>query len=268
MLNKENLLCTSTGAPEPGYVPAKLTIGHTKTGLNGRRDLYGYQYVSSTGKIEPDVVNGTTIYDCYAKSSSGVTTTVPFYYDGVKYQNDDPTEPLLSIWRSLVGQTVDIWLSGGGVKTLISQAIAALLGGSHDAWEGASASGGRNFGNSRLHSGNEKLTRDFVRSYGIYKYRGSSRKFWNENPVFSFFRNSLYVLAGIKRFTVQRACSQLHGDGEIHHGDYERFQAATRFGCNWRVVQFWRNESYPRRRGNQNSHSAVAVNAASVKEVA
>lgn len=267
MLKKECLFGIASDAPEPGYVKAELTIG-TLGVVAG--SFMGYRR-GVRGALTPDVVHGKNINEL----NSGLTengimiqATVPFYYNGKKYQNgeEDANNALFNEWTYLLNQTVEVWL--GGVNALVLQVIAALLGGLHDACEGTSASGGRNFGNSRLHSGNEKLTQDFVRSYGIYKYRGSSRKFWNENPVFSFFRNSLYVLAGIKRFTVQRACSQLHGDGEIHHGDYERFQASTRFGCNWRVVQFWGNESYPRRRGNQNSHSAVAVNAASVKEVA
>ena len=133
MLNKENLLCVSSNAPEPGYVPAKLTIGHYQEGGFFKWDWYGYRK-GRAGSLTPNSVNGKEV--TYLEVAHHVLTETPFYFNGVKYQNNDEPEPLLSLWKPLVGQTVDIWLSGGGVKTLILRAIAALSGGLRDAWKG------------------------------------------------------------------------------------------------------------------------------------
>lgn len=134
MLNKENLLCTSTDAPEPSYVPAKLTIG--EYGFIGVLRRYGYSDGYSFGELNPNSLNGTQITNLYVHSNGSVYATVPFYYENIKYSQGSNGSYLQSQWPNLVGQTVDIWLSGGGVKTLIRRAIAALSGGLRDAWKG------------------------------------------------------------------------------------------------------------------------------------
>lgn len=113
MLNKENLLCASSGAPEPGYIPAKLTIGHYQESGFFKRDWYGYRK-GRAGSLTPNSVNGKEV--TYCEVAQHVLTETPFYFNGVKYQNNGDAEPLLSLWKPLVGQTVDIWLSGGGGK--------------------------------------------------------------------------------------------------------------------------------------------------------
>ena len=111
MLNKENLILNASGAPEPGYVPAKLTIGHYQERGFFNRDWYGYRK-GRAGSLTPNSVNGKEV--TYCEVAHHVLTETPFYFNGVKYQNNGDAEPLLSLWKPLVGQTVDIWLSGGG----------------------------------------------------------------------------------------------------------------------------------------------------------
>lgn len=111
MLKKETLLAVSNGAPEPGYVKAKLTIGHYQEGGFFDYDWYGYRK-GRAGSLTPNSVNGKEV--TYLEVAHHVLTGTPFYFNGVKYQNNDDPEPLFSLWKPLVGQIVDIWLSGGG----------------------------------------------------------------------------------------------------------------------------------------------------------
>ena len=111
MLNKENLMLSSSGAPEPGYVPARLTVGSYRGGGLFSSTWYGYRK-DRAGSLTPNIVNGKEV--TYCEVAHHVLTETPFYFNGVKYQNNGDAEPLLSLWKPLVGQTVDIWLSGGG----------------------------------------------------------------------------------------------------------------------------------------------------------
>ena len=111
MLNKENLMLSSSGAPEPGYIKAKLTIGAWGSLFNQKRGYLRDQH----GNLEPNQIGSKSITNLYISISDyRITADVPFYYNNVKYADgSNPGAALFNEWTTLKGQTVEIWLGRG-----------------------------------------------------------------------------------------------------------------------------------------------------------
>ena len=126
MVNRKVMLAKSVGdtQPEPGYWPAKLTIGHNDKLLWH----YGFDADNGVGKLEPignvkfilviAMSNPPAAQDTYASTGDTNNKQPHFYYTGQKYtsltESGEKPLALFKEWKSLVGQTVDVWIEGGG----------------------------------------------------------------------------------------------------------------------------------------------------------
>lgn len=108
MLKKENLMLSSSDAPEPGFHKAILTFGHNGTGVTSNIQ-WGFKR-NSFGSLVPDL----GVENLYF-TLDNIVADYPFYIEGKRY---NPGTYSYNGEIKYIETSQEVWVGGGVIRSL------------------------------------------------------------------------------------------------------------------------------------------------------